>query len=212
MAPLANSAPQRATVRFQKWLHLPPPIQVLLFHDQNYGIHYEYTIPVNHTAENRSEPEKPQDSPFLWTHSGWEECSVQCGGGERRGRGAGSGGGAQPQRGGASPRDRLATQPVLPRKRNHGTLQISVQNACAESSRLLRVGAVPTLGSPTLVCGGGLAPVRLRHRDPGKEQRRPSHQKVLLPPNTLFALCHSDPSTGCGGRAGPPSSVEHVQR
>uniref|UniRef100_A0A8D0RJC1 Peptidase M12B domain-containing protein n=1 Tax=Sus scrofa TaxID=9823 RepID=A0A8D0RJC1_PIG len=57
---------------------------VLLFHDQNYGIHYEYTIPVNYTAENQSEPEKPQDSLFIWTHSGWEGCSVQCGGGERR--------------------------------------------------------------------------------------------------------------------------------
>lgn len=56
---------------------------MLLFHDQNYGIHYEYTIPVNSTAENQSEPEKPQDSLFIWTHSGWEGCSVQCGGGER---------------------------------------------------------------------------------------------------------------------------------
>uniref|UniRef100_A0A8C9L6R9 ADAM metallopeptidase with thrombospondin type 1 motif 17 n=1 Tax=Pavo cristatus TaxID=9049 RepID=A0A8C9L6R9_PAVCR len=58
--------------------------QVLLFHDQNYGIHYEYTIPVNYTAENRSEPEKQQDSLYIWTHSGWEGCSVQCGGGERK--------------------------------------------------------------------------------------------------------------------------------
>lgn len=64
-------------------------MQVLLFHDQNYGIHYEYTIPVNATAENRSEPEKPQDSLFIWTHSGWEGCSVQCGGGERRVPGVG---------------------------------------------------------------------------------------------------------------------------
>lgn len=56
--------------------------QVLLFHDQNYGIHYEYTIPVNYTAENRSEPEKQQDSLYIWTHSGWEGCSVQCGGGK----------------------------------------------------------------------------------------------------------------------------------
>lgn len=78
-------------VRFQKRLYLPLPIQVLLFHDQNYGIHYEYTIPVNHTAENQSEPEKPQDSLFLWTHSGWEECSVQCGGGERDARARGAG-------------------------------------------------------------------------------------------------------------------------
>lgn len=64
-----------------------PLIQVLLFHDQNYGIHYEYTIPVNSTAENQSEPTKPQDALFLWTHSGWEGCSVQCGGGEQPGGG-----------------------------------------------------------------------------------------------------------------------------
>nr|XP_011770084.1 A disintegrin and metalloproteinase with thrombospondin motifs 17-like [Macaca nemestrina] len=63
---------------------LPLHLMVLLFHDQDYGIHYEYTVPVNHTAENQSEPEKPQDSLFIWTHSGWEGCSVQCGGGERR--------------------------------------------------------------------------------------------------------------------------------
>lgn len=55
---------------------------MLLFHDQNYGIHYEYTIPVNYTTENRSEPEKQQDSLYIWTHSGWEGCSVQCGGGK----------------------------------------------------------------------------------------------------------------------------------
>lgn len=58
------------------------PNQVLLFHDQNYGIHYEYTIPVNYTAENGSEPEKQPDSLYIWTHSGWEGCSVQCGGGK----------------------------------------------------------------------------------------------------------------------------------
>ncbi|XP_066095933.1 A disintegrin and metalloproteinase with thrombospondin motifs 17 isoform X4 [Saccopteryx bilineata] len=63
---------------------IPLHLMVLLFHDQNYGIHYEYTIPVNHLAENQSEPEKPQDSLFIWTHSRWEGCSVQCGGGERR--------------------------------------------------------------------------------------------------------------------------------
>lgn len=60
----------------------PPCLQVLLFHDQNYGIHYEYTIPVNQSTENQSEPAKPQDALFLWTHSGWEGCSVQCGGGK----------------------------------------------------------------------------------------------------------------------------------
>lgn len=72
-----------------KWPFILLLIQVLLFHDQNYGIHYEYTVPVNYTAENQSEPEKPQDSLFIWTHSGWEGCSVQCGGGECRGRGLG---------------------------------------------------------------------------------------------------------------------------
>lgn len=68
-----------------KWPFILLLIQVLLFHDQNYGIHYEYTVPVNYTAENQSEPEKPQDSLFIWTHSGWEGCSVQCGGGEELG-------------------------------------------------------------------------------------------------------------------------------
>ncbi|ERE80445.1 A disintegrin and metalloproteinase with thrombospondin motif 17-like protein [Cricetulus griseus] len=59
---------------------VPLHLMVLLFHDQNYGIHYEYTIPVNQSTENQSEPTKPQDALFLWTHSGWEGCSVQCGG------------------------------------------------------------------------------------------------------------------------------------
>uniref|UniRef100_A0ACB8E6H1 A disintegrin and metalloproteinase with thrombospondin motifs 17 n=1 Tax=Sphaerodactylus townsendi TaxID=933632 RepID=A0ACB8E6H1_9SAUR len=63
---------------------IPLHLMVLLFHDQNYGIHYEYTIPVNYSAENRSEPENLQDSLYIWTHSGWEGCSVQCGGGERK--------------------------------------------------------------------------------------------------------------------------------
>lgn len=73
-------------------------MQVLLFHDQNYGIHYEYTIPVNYTTENQSEPEKAQDSLFIWTHSGWEGCSVQCGGGEQQGCGL-TGCGVLPNRG-----------------------------------------------------------------------------------------------------------------
>ncbi|EGW06551.1 A disintegrin and metalloproteinase with thrombospondin motifs 17 [Cricetulus griseus] len=60
---------------------VPLHLMVLLFHDQNYGIHYEYTIPVNQSTENQSEPTKPQDALFLWTHSGWGGCSVQCGGG-----------------------------------------------------------------------------------------------------------------------------------
>ncbi|XP_018110766.1 A disintegrin and metalloproteinase with thrombospondin motifs 17 isoform X2 [Xenopus laevis] len=62
----------------------PLHLMVLLFHDQNYGIHYEYTIPVNQSSEQKSEPEKQPDPLYMWTHSSWEGCSVQCGGGERR--------------------------------------------------------------------------------------------------------------------------------
>ncbi|KAE8618341.1 hypothetical protein XENTR_v10009357 [Xenopus tropicalis] len=62
----------------------PLHLMVLLFHDQNYGIHYEYTIPVNQSSEQKPEPEKQPDPMYMWTHSGWEGCSVQCGGGERR--------------------------------------------------------------------------------------------------------------------------------
>ncbi|XP_029431490.1 A disintegrin and metalloproteinase with thrombospondin motifs 17 isoform X3 [Rhinatrema bivittatum] len=63
----------------------PLHLMVLLFHDQNYEIHYEYTVPVNLSSQPRSHPEKQQPEPlYIWTHSGWEGCSVQCGGGERR--------------------------------------------------------------------------------------------------------------------------------
>ncbi|XP_069078883.1 A disintegrin and metalloproteinase with thrombospondin motifs 17 isoform X2 [Pleurodeles waltl] len=62
----------------------PLHLMVLLFHDQNYGIHYEYTIPVNLSEEMQKAPEKQQESLYIWTHSGWEGCSVQCGGGERK--------------------------------------------------------------------------------------------------------------------------------
>ncbi|XP_075431394.1 A disintegrin and metalloproteinase with thrombospondin motifs 17 [Ascaphus truei] len=62
----------------------PLHLLVLLFHDQNYGIHYEYTIPANQTSEQSAAPEKQPDPLYMWTHSGWEGCSVQCGGGERK--------------------------------------------------------------------------------------------------------------------------------
>lgn len=35
------------------------------------------------------------------------------------------------------------------------------------------------------------------------------HQRMLLRPNKLFPVCHSDPSAGSGGRA---SSVGHLRR
>ncbi|XP_063781748.1 A disintegrin and metalloproteinase with thrombospondin motifs 17 isoform X2 [Pseudophryne corroboree] len=62
----------------------PLHLMVLLFHDQNFGIHYEYTIPVNQSAEQRTELERQTDPLYMWTHSSWEGCSVQCGGGERK--------------------------------------------------------------------------------------------------------------------------------
>ncbi|XP_053557622.1 A disintegrin and metalloproteinase with thrombospondin motifs 19 [Bombina bombina] len=60
----------------------PLHILVLLFHDQNYGLHYEYTIPVDPGQENRRV--KVNEPLFMWTHSGWEDCDAVCGGGERK--------------------------------------------------------------------------------------------------------------------------------
>ncbi|KAG9352277.1 hypothetical protein JZ751_020690, partial [Albula glossodonta] len=61
----------------------PLHLMVLLFHDQTYGIHYEYTISLNRSLENSSESQKEPAHLYIWTHSSWGECSVQCGGGER---------------------------------------------------------------------------------------------------------------------------------
>lgn len=54
-------------------------LQVLLFQDQNYGLHYEYTIPLDPVTENQST--KVSEPLFMWTHSGWEDCNAVCGGG-----------------------------------------------------------------------------------------------------------------------------------
>uniref|UniRef100_A0A6Q2Y151 ADAM metallopeptidase with thrombospondin type 1 motif, 17 n=1 Tax=Esox lucius TaxID=8010 RepID=A0A6Q2Y151_ESOLU len=63
----------------------PLYLMVLLFHDQTYGIHYEYTVSLNVTElENVSEEQREPEHLYLWTHSSWQDCSVQCGGGERR--------------------------------------------------------------------------------------------------------------------------------
>ncbi|XP_064192691.1 A disintegrin and metalloproteinase with thrombospondin motifs 17 isoform X1 [Anguilla rostrata] len=61
----------------------PLHLMVLLFHDQTYGIHYEYTISLNRTLENSSQPQNEPPHLYIWTHSSWGECSVQCGGGQR---------------------------------------------------------------------------------------------------------------------------------
>ncbi|KYO20625.1 A disintegrin and metalloproteinase with thrombospondin motifs 17 isoform A [Alligator mississippiensis] len=60
----------------------PLHLLVLLFHDQNYGLHYEYTIPLDPLPENQSS--KVSEPLFMWTHSGWEDCDAVCGGGERK--------------------------------------------------------------------------------------------------------------------------------
>ncbi|XP_041918281.1 A disintegrin and metalloproteinase with thrombospondin motifs 17 [Alosa sapidissima] len=62
----------------------PLHLMVLLFHDQTYGIHYEYTVSLNQSQENRSEAQREPEHLYLWTHSSWEGCSVQCGGGQRK--------------------------------------------------------------------------------------------------------------------------------
>ncbi|XP_030620959.1 A disintegrin and metalloproteinase with thrombospondin motifs 17 [Chanos chanos] len=62
----------------------PLHLMVLLFHDQTYGIHYEYTVSLNQSQENSSEVQREPEYLYLWTHSSWENCSVQCGGGERK--------------------------------------------------------------------------------------------------------------------------------
>ncbi|KAM6981431.1 A disintegrin and metalloproteinase with thrombospondin motifs 17 isoform 2-T3 [Aplochiton taeniatus] len=62
----------------------PLHLMVLLFHDQVYGIHYEYTVSQNVTQEKASQEQKEPENLYIWSHSSWQDCSVQCGGGERR--------------------------------------------------------------------------------------------------------------------------------
>ncbi|XP_031748801.1 A disintegrin and metalloproteinase with thrombospondin motifs 19 isoform X1 [Xenopus tropicalis] len=60
----------------------PLHLLVLLFHDQNYGLHYEYTIPLESVPGNRIG--RTNEPLYMWTHSGWEDCDAVCGGGERK--------------------------------------------------------------------------------------------------------------------------------
>ncbi|KAK3562388.1 hypothetical protein QTP86_033525 [Hemibagrus guttatus] len=62
----------------------PLHLMVLLFHDQTYGIHYEYTVSLNQSQESSTETPREPEHLYLWTHSSWEDCSVHCGGGERK--------------------------------------------------------------------------------------------------------------------------------
>ncbi|XP_062868587.1 A disintegrin and metalloproteinase with thrombospondin motifs 17 [Trichomycterus rosablanca] len=62
----------------------PLHLMVLLFHDQTYGIHYEYTVSLNRSEGGSTETPREPEHVYLWTHSSWGGCSVHCGGGERR--------------------------------------------------------------------------------------------------------------------------------
>lgn len=57
-------------------------VQVLLFHDQSYEIHYEYTVSLNTTQDKSSEKQRELEYLYIWTHSSWQDCTVQCGGGK----------------------------------------------------------------------------------------------------------------------------------
>ncbi|KAF3687027.1 A disintegrin and metalloproteinase with thrombospondin motifs 17 [Channa argus] len=58
----------------------PLHLMVLLFHDQSYGIHYEYTVSLNTTQDKTSEEQREPEYLYIWTHSSWQDCTVQCGG------------------------------------------------------------------------------------------------------------------------------------
>uniref|UniRef100_A0A3B3QCP7 ADAM metallopeptidase with thrombospondin type 1 motif 19 n=1 Tax=Paramormyrops kingsleyae TaxID=1676925 RepID=A0A3B3QCP7_9TELE len=63
----------------------PLHLMVLLLTNQSYGIHYEYTIPMEQPPESQKGLASKASEPiFMWTHSGWEDCHAVCGGGERR--------------------------------------------------------------------------------------------------------------------------------
>ncbi|XP_077376533.1 A disintegrin and metalloproteinase with thrombospondin motifs 17 isoform X1 [Festucalex cinctus] len=68
----------------------PMHLMVLLFHDQTYGIHYEYTLALNASQQRQQTTTQQQqqndhNNPplYIWTHSSWNACTAQCGGGER---------------------------------------------------------------------------------------------------------------------------------
>ncbi|KAJ8393068.1 hypothetical protein AAFF_G00067510 [Aldrovandia affinis] len=75
---------------------IPLHLLVLLFHDQNSSIQYEYTLSLNSSLERdavlqdhqQGEAEGRQEEEagllYVWAHSQWGDCTVQCGGGERK--------------------------------------------------------------------------------------------------------------------------------
>ncbi|XP_061077888.1 A disintegrin and metalloproteinase with thrombospondin motifs 17-like isoform X2 [Conger conger] len=73
---------------------MPLHLMVLLFHGQAYSIQYEYTVSLNRSVSEAARPggrqqgeAEQQEEPglmYVWMHSRWENCSVQCGGGDRK--------------------------------------------------------------------------------------------------------------------------------
>ncbi|XP_013888719.1 A disintegrin and metalloproteinase with thrombospondin motifs 17 [Austrofundulus limnaeus] len=62
----------------------PLHLMVLLFYDQSYGIHYEYTMSLNTSLVSSSQTPSKPDYLYIWAHSNWQDCPVPCGIGERR--------------------------------------------------------------------------------------------------------------------------------
>uniref|UniRef100_A0A8C4QS82 ADAM metallopeptidase with thrombospondin type 1 motif 19 n=1 Tax=Eptatretus burgeri TaxID=7764 RepID=A0A8C4QS82_EPTBU len=61
----------------------PLHVMILLYHDHNLRLHYEYTLPMNSSwwLEQQEHSLRPH---YMWTHVGWENCTTHCGGGEVR--------------------------------------------------------------------------------------------------------------------------------
>lgn len=57
--------------------------QVLLFYDQSYRIHYEYTMSLNTTQLSSSPTPRKPGFLYIWTHSNWQDCSAPCGRGKK---------------------------------------------------------------------------------------------------------------------------------
>ncbi|KAG7258008.1 hypothetical protein CRUP_011438 [Coryphaenoides rupestris] len=55
-------------------------------HLMTYGIHYEYTVSVNVSRDRGGrEDQRDPENLYIWTHSSWQDCTVQCGGGSAGG-------------------------------------------------------------------------------------------------------------------------------
>uniref|UniRef100_A0A3P9HQR8 ADAM metallopeptidase with thrombospondin type 1 motif, 17 n=1 Tax=Oryzias latipes TaxID=8090 RepID=A0A3P9HQR8_ORYLA len=62
----------------------PLHLMMLLLHNHSSALHYEYTMSLNTTHDQSREEQTVLEQLFIWTHSTWQDCSVQCGGGEKK--------------------------------------------------------------------------------------------------------------------------------